>query len=157
MRLWTAGCVHIGIALQHRQPRSVLTDNGTRQVGNTLHLCVLAAVTGVHLALFGWFWHSSPSLALAVALNWGLGKLSLAKWGILLFLASSDRMWLYFLFLAGKMVDKALAKLFPPVREFFWAMFTMWMLFVAVTPTYYYPLPFAPFAPGTLGAQEAIA
>jgi hypothetical protein len=92
-----------------------------------------------------------------VGLNWGLGKLSLAKWGILLFLACSDRMWLYFLYLAGAAVDRVLAKLFPPVRNFFWAMFTGWLVFVAVTPTYFYPLPFAPFAPGTLGAAEAIA
>ena len=116
-----------------------------------------AAAAGIHLALFSWFWQSSPALAVAVGLNWGLGKLSIAKWGILLFLAFSDRMWLYFMYLAGKLVDRALAKLFPPVREFFWAMFTMWMLFVAVTPTYFYPLPFAPFAPGTMGAWEAVA
>lgn len=116
--------------------------------------CVMSA--GIHLALFGWFWQNSPTLALAVGLNWGLGKLSLGKWGILLFLALSDRTWLYFLYLAGKLVDKALAKLFPPVRHFCWGMFTLWMVFVAVTPIHYYPIPFAPFAPGTMGLTEAV-
>ena len=38
--------------------------------------CHPAAAAGVHLALFSWFWQSSPSLALAVGLNWGLGKLN---------------------------------------------------------------------------------
>jgi hypothetical protein len=65
-------------------------------------------------------------------------------------------MWLYFLYLCGKLVDAALAKLFPPVREFAWAMFVAWLLFLAVTPTYFYPLPFWPFAPGSLGVQEAL-
>lgn len=31
-----------------------------------------------------------------------------------------------------------------------------WVLFVVLSPAHYYPLPFAPFALGTLGAQEAL-
>lgn len=116
-----------------------------------------AGFAGVHLAVFSWFWSSNPALAVAVGLNWGLGKLSLAKWALLLVLASQGRLWLYFVFEVARLIDRGMAKLFPPVRRFCWAMFTVWALYVALSPTYYYPLPFAPFAPGTLGVQEALA
>lgn len=39
------------------------------------------------MALFGWLVQADPPLGVAVALNWGLGRLTLAKWGALLFLA----------------------------------------------------------------------
>eukprot|EP00879_Flechtneria_rotunda_P003831 GHRR01004071.1.p1 GENE.GHRR01004071.1~~GHRR01004071.1.p1 ORF type:complete len:321 (+),score=73.43 GHRR01004071.1:175-1137(+) len=119
-------------------------------------LLFTAAYAGVHLAVFSWFWSSNPALAVAVCLNWGLGKLSLVKWAILLILASQGRLWLYFSYEAGHLIDKGLERLFPPVRKFFWAMFTVWALYVVLSPTHYYPLPFYPFAPGSLGAQEAL-
>lgn len=119
-------------------------------------VAVAAAYTAVHVAIFGWFWQSNPALALAVGLNWGLGHLTVAKWGLLLLLASQERLWVYFAFLVAQQIDRAMAALFPPVRRFMWAMFTVWALFVVLSPAHYYPLPFAPFAPGTLGAQEAL-
>jgi hypothetical protein len=93
---------------------------------------------------------------MAVGLNWGLGQLSVAKWGLLLILASHERLWMYFVFLVAKQIDRGMKALFPPVRRFFWALFTIWALFVVLSPAHYHPLPFAPFAPGSLGAQEAL-
>lgn len=111
---------------------------------------------GFHLAIFNLFWANNPSLAVAVGINWGLGTLSLGKWALLLFLADQSRLWIYFAYLIGKVIDQGLKKLFPSVRQFFWAMFTVWVLFLVVSPAYYYPLPFWPFAPGSLGVQEAL-
>jgi hypothetical protein len=119
-------------------------------------LVLFTSPAAVHVAIFGWFWQSNPSLAVAVGLNWTLGNLTLAKWALLLVLASQERLWMYFAFLVAQQIDRGMAALFPPVRRFFWAMFTVWALFVVLSPAHYYPLPFAPFAPGTLGAQEAL-
>lgn len=111
---------------------------------------------GVHAAVFGTAWAASPLLGGALALNWALGRLSLGKLLLLLALAAHGRLWLYAAFEVGRLVDAGLARLFPPLRQFFWAMFTVWALYVVASPAHYYPLPFAPFAPGTMGAQEAV-
>jgi hypothetical protein len=73
-----------------------------------------------HAAVFSLLWASDASLAVAAGLNWARGRLSLAKWGLLFALALSDRMWLYWVFQAGKLIDRGLARLAPPVRRFFW-------------------------------------
>lgn len=118
--------------------------------------CVLScSTTGVHMTVFSWLWSQAPGLAAAVALNWALGSLSVAKWGLLLLLASSGRVWLYFLYLVGKVIDQGLARLAPGLRRFFWASFVLWSLYVVLSPVHYYPLPFWPFAPGSFGPQEA--
>jgi hypothetical protein len=118
----------------------------------------IAAVTVyaiTHLVLLNLLMQQNQALAVAVGLNWALGKLSIAKWGILLLLATSDKLWMYFTFLVAKLIDRGLARLFPPVRTFFWANFCVWMLYVLLSPTWCYPLPFWPFAPGSTGGAAA--
>jgi hypothetical protein len=117
---------------------------------------VLFGCAAVHAAIFSVLWGANQALATAVALNWGLGKLSLGKWALLLLLASSGRLWLYFTYLGAKLIDSMLAKLFPPVRTFFWANFTIWVLYLALSPTHWPIIPFWPFAPGSYGPIEAI-
>ena len=95
------------------------------------------------------------ALALAVGLNWALGKLSLAKWALLLALASAGKLWMYFAFQAARLLDAGLARVFPPIRNFFWANFSVWMLYVWLSPSWCYPLPFWPFAPGSTGGAAA--
>lgn len=118
-------------------------------------LIFAAAYTAVHAAAFAFIWASDPSLSLAVALNWALGRLSAGKWALLLTLGVTGRVWLYWVFQAGKLVDKGLAKLAPPIRRFFWANFALWMIYLALSPAHWYPIPFWPFAPGSMGVQEA--
>ncbi len=114
-----------------------------------------AVYLGAHVAAISWLYTYQPSLAAAVALNWALGRLSVAKCALLLLLASSGRVWLYWVFFAGQLVDKVLERLAPPLRRFFWANFVAWGLYVLLTPTHYYPLPLWPFAPGSFGPAEA--
>ena len=64
-------------------------------------------------------------------------------------------MWLYWAFLAGKMVDGVLAQHAPPIRRFMWANFAVWMVYNLCSPLHWHPLPFWPFAPGSGGLLEA--
>lgn len=122
-----------------------------------LQLLFLAAYTAVHVAMFSYIWTQQPLLSAALFINWARGTLVWWKVGLLLLLAASGRVWLYFLFLGAQLIDKGLEKLAPPIRRFFWANFTVWVIYLIFSPAYMYPLPFPPFAPGTLGPQEAIA
>jgi hypothetical protein len=79
-----------------------------------------AAPAAAHAAAFCALWASEPGLSAAIALNWALGRLSLGKWGLLLALAITGRMWMYWTFQACKLVDRGLAKIAPPIRRFFW-------------------------------------
>lgn len=105
----------------------------------------------MHAAIFSALWGAHAPLAVALGYNWALGRLSPAKWALLLLLASSGRLWLYYTFQVAKFLDMGLAKLFPPVRKFFWANFTLWMFYLVLAPTHWYPVPLAPLMPGHAG------
>ncbi|GBG00542.1 hypothetical protein Rsub_13245 [Raphidocelis subcapitata] len=120
-------------------------------IGDRAFQMLFAAVyTSLHAALFSLLWASDPSLALAVGLNWARGALSPAKFGLLFFLSLSGRVWLYWVFFAGALLDKLLARGAPPIRKFFWANFAVWLAYLAFAPLHWYPLPFPPFAPGAI-------
>ncbi|KAI8472416.1 MAG: hypothetical protein J3K34DRAFT_519753 [Monoraphidium minutum] len=114
-----------------------------------------AAYTAFHAAIFSALWATQPALAAAVGLNWARGRLSLGKWALLLALAATGRAWMYWAFEACRLVDAGLARIAPPVRRFFWANFTLWVIYLALAPSHFYPIPFWPFAPGSLGPHEA--
>lgn len=109
------------------------------------------SLPGVHAFAFSCFWAAHPPLALALGYNWARGTLSPAKWGLLLVLASSGRLWMYYTFQVAKFLDSILAKLFPPIRRFFWANFTLWMAYLLFSPSYWPVVPLAPFMPGAAG------
>ena len=83
-------------------------------------LLFAALYSAAHAALFALLWASDPLLSAAAALNWARGSLSPAKWALLLALAFTGRVWIYWLVQAGRLVDMTLARVAPPVRRFFW-------------------------------------
>ncbi|EFJ51176.1 hypothetical protein VOLCADRAFT_103554 [Volvox carteri f. nagariensis] len=96
-----------------------------------LYVAVLAAASA---ALYTF----KPALFAAVVVSWARNTLSLAKWAVLLGLAAADRMYLYWVFLAAKLVDGVLARHLPPVRKFCWANFLLWVLYLALCA--YFPV-----------------
>jgi hypothetical protein len=120
-----------------------------------LQAAAVAAYAVAHLVLLRLLSEHNQALALAAGVNWALGRLSLAKWGVLLALASAGKLWMYFAFQAARLLDAGLARVFPPLRTFFWANFSVWMLYVWLSPSWCYPLPFWPFAPGSTGGAAA--
>jgi hypothetical protein len=120
-----------------------------------LQAAAVAAYALTHLVLLALLAEHNAPLALAVGLNWALGQLSLAKWALLLALASSGKLWMYYAFQVARLLDAGLARVFPPIRNFFWANFSVWALYVALSPSWAYPLPFWPFAPGSTGGAAA--
>ncbi len=82
-----------------------------------------------------------PALLAAVVASWARNTLSLAKWALLLGLAAMDRLYLYWVFLAAKLVDGVLARHVPPVRQFCWANFALWCVYLAVSPSDWTLLP----------------
>eukprot|EP00198_Chlamydomonas_reinhardtii_P009398 XP_001698735.1 predicted protein [Chlamydomonas reinhardtii] len=104
------------------------TDMAVQAVVGAAYLAFLAAVSAALYAV-------QPQLLAAVAVSWARNTLSLAKWGALLALAAADRVYLYWVFLAGKTVDQLLAKHAPPVRTFMWANAALWAVYLAVSPS----------------------
>jgi hypothetical protein len=58
---------------------------------------------------------------------------------------------MYYTFQVAKFLDGVLEKLFPPIRRFFWANFTLWMFYLVLSPSYWPVVPLAPFMPGAAG------
>lgn len=88
--------------------------------------------------------------AAALLVNFARGTLTAGKLATLALLLACGRVWLYWLFFAGRCVDVVLAKHLPGLRRFCWFNFAVWATYLAVTPAGYYPLPFWPFAPSSM-------
>ena len=82
-----------------------------------LHTLIAAAYVAVAAVLFGALWSFNASLSTALLVNWARGRLSIGKLVVLLSLAWFDRMWLYWVFFAGGLVDALLARVFPILRK----------------------------------------
>ncbi|KAG2432241.1 hypothetical protein HXX76_009160 [Chlamydomonas incerta] len=104
------------------------TDMAVQAVVGAVYLAFLAAVSAALYAV-------QPQLLAAVAVSWARNTLSLTKWVALLGLAAVDRVYLYWVFLAGKTIDQVLAKHAPPVRNFMWANAALWAIYLAVSPS----------------------
>ncbi|GLI70671.1 hypothetical protein VaNZ11_015610 [Volvox africanus] len=109
-------------------------DRVMQAVVGGLYVAVLAAASA---ALYAF----KPALLAAVVVSWTRSTLSFAKWAVLLGLAAVDRMYLYWVFLAAKLVDGALARHMPPVRKFCWANFALWCIYLAFSPSDWALLP----------------
>lgn len=84
----------------------------------------------------------SPQLLAAASISWSRNTLSLGKWAVLFGLLAAGKLWLYWVFLIGKIIDGILAQHAPGVRQFAWANFVVWVMYMAITPVHWYPLPF---------------
>ncbi|KAG2446979.1 hypothetical protein HYH02_008133 [Chlamydomonas schloesseri] len=104
------------------------SDMAVQAVVGAAYLAVLAAVSAALYAV-------QPQLLAAVAVSWARSTLTLTKWAVLLGLAAVDRVYLYWVFLAGKTLDQLLAKHAPPVRTFMWANAALWAAYLAISPS----------------------
>ncbi|GFR45033.1 hypothetical protein Agub_g6400 [Astrephomene gubernaculifera] len=82
-----------------------------------------------------------PALLAAVAVSWARNSLSLAKWALLAVLTATDRLYLYWVFLAGKIVDGVFERHIPEVRNFCWACFALWGVYLGLSPASWPLLP----------------
>jgi len=106
---------------------------------------VTAAYATVAAAAFAFAWSQNYNLAAALLVSWARDRLSLPKVVTLLALAWFDKVWVYWVFLAGSLVDNLLQRIAPPIRRFSWMLFNLWLLFLVLGPAHVYPLPFWPF------------
>mmetsp|Transcript_36076 Transcript_36076/g.80283 ORF Transcript_36076/g.80283 Transcript_36076/m.80283 type:complete len:316 (-) Transcript_36076:857-1804(-) len=124
-----------------------LTDRAAQTVATV-------AFAAVYVYAFSMLWQWQPQLAAAVLVSWARNTLSIGKWAALLFMAYISKLWLFWIFLGAKIIDGVLERHAPPIRKFMWVQFSMWMLYVVLSPIHCHPLPFWPFAPGSMGALE---
>ncbi|GLC35102.1 hypothetical protein PLESTM_000279700 [Pleodorina starrii] len=110
------------------------TDRVMQTFVSALYVAALAAVAAALYAL-------KPALLVAVTVSWARNTLSLAKWAILLGLAATDRLFLYWVFLVAKTLDGVLERHMPPLRQFCWANFVLWCVYLAVSPADWTLLP----------------
>lgn len=114
-----------------------------------------ALFIGLHAAVALFFWESRPAFVAAVIVSYMRNTLSFGKWAILAALTLTDKTWIYWAAVISKEVDKYLAAKANPLRNLMWLNFVMWVAYMALSPVYFHPLPFWPFAPGSQGLQEA--
>lgn len=93
-----------------------------------------------------------PQLAAAALVSWLRNSLSLVRCVALIALAALDKMWLFWVLLAGKMVDGLLERHAPGLRGFMWFWFKVWMAWIVLTTTLTPTLPIWPFTPCLDGA-----
>lgn len=106
-----------------------------------LHTAVAVAYMAVIGVAFAALWAANHNLALILALNWARDKLNAPKLAAIALLAWTGKLWLYWVFFAGSVVDQLLARIAPPVRQMCWVAFAAWMAFIALSPVYVHPLP----------------
>jgi hypothetical protein len=89
---------------------------------------------------------------------WGL--INQAGWVVkavmVLLLAASDRVWIYWVGFAGRAVDGALAARAPGLRAFAWGNLAAWLAYLWLSGPAWPVLPFWPFAPGSGGPMDAV-
>lgn len=124
-------------------------------VDRILQALCMAAYGAVAVFAFTTVANWSLGLSIAILVSWAREELSLINVALLLILANSGRMWLYFVFMIGRFVDTILAKYVPRWRNFLLAQFAAWMVYVWLSPLEWYPLPFPPFAPQSVGPNQA--
>ncbi|KAG2501391.1 hypothetical protein HYH03_001179 [Edaphochlamys debaryana] len=107
----------------------------------TLQAVVAAAYVAVIAAVAAALYSVQPLLLAAVTLSWARNSLSLAKWGGLLALAAVDRVWIYFVLVAGKALDRVLAEHMPEIRKFCWANLALYGIYILLSPSDWVLLP----------------
>jgi hypothetical protein len=90
----------------------------------------------------------SQGLALALALTWGLGTLSLPKAVLLFALAAGGKAWLYPAWLAFCAADRLVGWMGERLQGFFRAQAIVWVAYLVLSPAHWHPLPF-PWIPVT--------
>jgi len=137
--------------LDPRQPEFVLSSGLERFMysprDRLLHTLIAAAYVGAAAAVFGALWSAHHNLALVLAVNWALAKISVPRVALLLGLAWAGKLWMYWVFFAGSLVDQLLERIAPPVRSLMWGLFFAWVAYMALSPVWAYPLPLV--APGS--------
>lgn len=87
-----------------------------------------------------------PMLAAATAISWLRNSLSILKVVLLVGLTMTDKLWLYGALFLGRRIDELFARKMQPLRKFMIGNFALWVLYLALSPVTWTPLPFWPFA-----------
>ena len=111
------------------------TDRAVQVAAAALYVAALSAL-GAAL-----YW-VKPMLLAAVTITWARNRLSLANCGVLAALTCVDKLWLYWVLVAGGMADELLARHVAPVRNFMWANLALWGAYLVVSPSGSALLPF---------------
>ncbi|GAX81595.1 hypothetical protein CEUSTIGMA_g9023.t1 [Chlamydomonas eustigma] len=104
-----------------------------------------AVMAGLYIALYCYLYHLHPEAAVAGVVSWLRNSLSVLRVITLAVLAASDKMWIFWMLLIGKVLDGVLARYLPSVRNFAWFLLTLLIFYNVFTIAPAPPLPFPPF------------
>ncbi|GFH27347.1 uncharacterized protein HaLaN_25652 [Haematococcus lacustris] len=113
-----------------------------------LHAAIAVAYIATAAGAFQMLWAQNYNLAAVLLLGWARQRLELPKLAALLGLAWVNKLWLYWVLLGAKVLDKVLKRIAPPVRGTAWVFFWLWAAYVVFSPLYMHPFPFFGIAPG---------
>lgn len=100
-----------------------------------------AYVAGLAALAAALYW-VKPMLLAAVTVTWARNRLSVANCSVLAGLMCLDKLWLYWVLVAGGVADELLAKHLPPIRNFMWANLVLWAAYLLLSPSGSPLLPF---------------